>query len=66
MAPFLMVDVCAGLAGASQAMTPPMWDVVTIDIDALQADIVADVRNYHYTGRRPDLIGARPLARVQP
>jgi hypothetical protein len=56
-----MLDLCAGLGFASRAMKQRGWDVITLDYDArFNCDITADVRDFHYTGLRPDLIWASP------
>lgn len=53
----LMLDLCCGLKGASQAFAARGWDVVTLDIDPrFNPDIVADLREWQWTGPRPDLI----------
>jgi hypothetical protein len=57
----LMLDVCAGLGGASQAMRARGWDVVTLDNDPRFAcDITADLTTWTWHGRRPDLLWASP------
>lgn len=57
----LMLDICSGLGGASQAMKKRGWDVLTLDNDpAFDPDIIADVRTWCYTGARPDLIWCSP------
>jgi len=57
----LMYDICCGLKGASKTMLERGWRVVTIDNDpAFDADIVADVRDWHPVGLSPDLIWASP------
>lgn len=53
----LMLDLCCGLKGASQAMRARGWEVVTLDIDErFHPDIVADLREWEWTGAQPDLI----------
>lgn len=53
----LMLDLCAGLGGASQAMRARGWDVITVDNDPqFGCDVTADLRAWDYTGPRPDLI----------
>lgn len=48
-----MIDLGAGLKGASQAMRERGWDVLTLDIDpSFGCDVTADVRTWHYTGKR--------------
>ncbi len=40
-----------------QAMRARGWDVVTLDIEPkFEPDIVADLREYHYSGPRPDVM----------
>lgn len=57
----LMIDLCAGLKGASQEMTRRGWDVVTLDYDPrFNTDVVADVREWAWSGSRPDLVWASP------
>jgi hypothetical protein len=57
----LMLDLCCGLKGASQAMRERGWRVLTVDIDGrFEPDVVADVRDWHYEGERPDLVWASP------
>lgn len=57
----LMLDLCAGLGGASQAMKPPRWRVITVDNDPrFDPTICIDVRTWHYNGPTPDLIWASP------
>lgn len=61
MAARLMLDLCSGLGGASSAMQAKGWRVITVDIEAgFNPSIVADVRQFTYSGRRPDLIWASP------
>jgi hypothetical protein len=56
-----MLDLCAGLGGASQAMKARGWNVITLDFDPrFKTDVVADVREWDYRGERPDLIWASP------
>ena len=57
----LMLDLCAGLGGASQAMRARGWDVVTLDNDpAFGCAITADLRTWSYNGPRPDLLWISP------
>lgn len=53
----LMLDLCSGLGGASQAMRDRGWQVVALDLDPrFGADIAADLRTWSWHGTRPDLI----------
>lgn len=57
----LMLDLCAGLGGASGAMRSRGWDVVTLDYDrSFGCDITADLRSWSWRGPRPDLVWASP------
>lgn len=59
----LILDLCAGLKGASQAMKERGWQVVTLDFDPrFECDITADVREWHYPAElpRPDFVWASP------
>lgn len=57
----LMLDICAGLGGASAAMLDRGWQVITLDNDpAFDCDITADIRTWSWQGRRPDLIWCSP------
>jgi site-specific DNA-cytosine methylase len=56
-----MLDLCAGLGGAHQAMKQRGWNVMTVDNNpAFNPDITADVTRWHYEGPRPDLLWASP------
>ena len=57
----LMLDLGAGLCGASQAMKARGWNVITMDIDPdFNTDVVADMRTWSWTGDRPDLVWCSP------
>jgi hypothetical protein len=57
----LMFDGCCGLKGASQVMSIRGWKVITLDNDPqFEPDIMADIREYHYAGERPDLMWFSP------
>lgn len=57
----LMLDLCAGLGGASQAMRERGWTVVTLDYDPrFGTDIVADLSTWRYEGPTPDLVWCSP------
>lgn len=52
-----MLDLCAGLGGASQAMRVRGWEVVTVDNDrSFGCTYTADLRTWSWTGPRPDLV----------
>ena len=56
-----MLDLFAGLGGASKAMRDRGWDVVTVELDAAhEPDVVADVREYTWPGEAVDLLWASP------
>lgn len=57
----LMLDLGVGLGGASQAMKARGWTVIGVDNDPrFTPTVLADLRTWHYTGPRPDLIWASP------
>lgn len=57
----LMLDLGSGLKGASRAMGARGWQVVTVDINpAFEPDILADLREWSYSGPRPDLVWCSP------
>ena len=57
----LMLDLFAGLGGASRAMKERGWKVITVDNDPdCHPDVLADITDYHYTGPKPDLVWASP------
>jgi hypothetical protein len=57
----LMLDLCCGLGGASAAMRERGWTVITLDIDPVfKPDIVADLREWSWTGSQPDFIWISP------
>jgi len=57
----LMLDLFSGLGGASRAMKERGWEVVMIDNDpARKPDILADIRDWQWSGTRPDLLWASP------
>jgi hypothetical protein len=61
MTKMLMLDLGAGLGGASEAMRRRGWNVVTVDINPeFNPDIVADLRTWSWDGPRPDLVWASP------
>jgi hypothetical protein len=61
MSKLFMLDLFAGLGGASQAMKGRGWDVVTVDNDpAFNCTITADLAAWSWEGRRPNLVWASP------
>lgn len=53
----LMLDLCAGLGGASAAMKARGWEVITVDNDpAFGCTYTADLRTWSWDGARPDLV----------
>lgn len=59
--PLLMLDIFAGLGGASQAMVARGWEVVTVDNEPLfGCTHTCDVRLFTWPGRRPDLVWLSP------
>lgn len=57
----LMLDICAGLGGASKAMKERGWQVITVDINPdFHPDIIADITTWSWHGQRPDLIWCSP------
>jgi hypothetical protein len=56
-----MLDIGAGLGGASQMMKKRGWKVVTMDIDPkFGTDIIADMLTWSWKGQRPDLVWCSP------
>lgn len=56
-----MLDLCAGLGGASQAMKEREWSVITLDNDPrFECDITADLLAWHWHGPTPDLLWISP------
>lgn len=57
----LMLDLFAGLGGASQAMRERGWEVVTVDNDpAFGCTVTADLASWSWDGPTPDLVWASP------
>jgi hypothetical protein len=57
----LMIDLCSGMGGASRVMREHGWRVVTVDIEpAFIPDIIADVKEWKWTGMKPDFVWASP------
>jgi len=57
----LMLDLCAGLGGASAAFRDRGWDAVTVDNDPrFGPDVLADVCAWSWAGPRPDFVWASP------
>lgn len=64
MSRLLMLDLFSGLGGASAAMVERGWDVVTVDVEAkFNPSVVADLREWSWTGRQPTLVWASPPCR---
>jgi hypothetical protein len=60
-APVRMLDLFAGLGGASEAMKARGWEVVTVDNDPrFNCTHTADLANWSYSGPPVDLIWASP------
>ncbi|HYE20947.1 MAG TPA: DNA cytosine methyltransferase [Tepidisphaeraceae bacterium] len=56
-----MLDLFAGLGGASEPFRKAGWDVVRVELDlAFEAEIHADIASFRWTGRRPTLVWASP------
>ena len=56
-----MLDLFAGLGGASQAMRERGWHVTTVELEErFKPDVVADITTYNYQGPQLDLIWASP------
>lgn len=56
-----MLDLFAGLGGASAAMRARGWDVVTVDIDPdFGCTYTADLETWSYDGPSVDLVWASP------
>ena len=56
-----MLDLFAGLGGASQAMKDRGWQVTTLDNNPdFKPDIVADIKTFMWNGGPLDLIWASP------
>lgn len=56
-----MLDLFAGLGGASQAMVDRGWDVLTVDIDPrFGCTWTADILHWNYNGPAVDLVWASP------
>ena len=59
--PMLMLDLFAGLGGASAAMRARGWRVVTVDIEPrFGCDVTADLLTWTWDGPTPDLLWASP------
>jgi len=52
----LVFDGCCGLKGISNIFASRGWDVISLDIEArFEPTIITDIREFIYTGPRPDL-----------
>src|SRR4051812_340560 len=61
MARPLMLDLFAGLGGASAPFRAAGWEVVRVEMDErFDAEVHADVRAWSWQGRRPALVWASP------
>lgn len=57
----LMLDLFAGLGGASEAQRKRGWDVVTVDVDpAFNSAVTADLTSWSWDGPSPHLVWASP------
>lgn len=57
--PLLMIELFGGLGGASAEMPRRGWEVIRVELDPpFEAEVTADVREFRWTGRRPDLVWA--------
>ena len=57
----IIIDLCCGLGGASQAMKDRGWKVISVDIERkFKPDIVADVRLLTLKNIQPLLVWASP------
>lgn len=57
----LMIDLFAGLGGASQAFRDRGWEVVTVDNDPrFNCTHTADITTWTWDGPRPNLVWASP------
>lgn len=57
----LILDLFAGLGGASAAFRDRGWEVVTVDNNPrFGCTLTADIATWSYTGTKPDLIWASP------
>ena len=56
-----MLDLCSGLAGASDPFKERGWEVITVDINPnFNPTVCTDIINWNYQGRKPNLIWASP------
>jgi hypothetical protein len=57
----LCLDLFAGTGSATNAFRQAGWEVVRVELNpAFEAEHHADIRDWHWTGRRPTLIWASP------
>ncbi len=61
MKPRLMLDLFAGTGGASAPFAAAGWEVVRVELNpAFPAEYHADIREWSWHGRMPDLVWASP------
>ncbi len=59
--PPLVIDLFAGTGSATEPFRRAGWEVVRVELDpSFPAEYHADVSEWHWHGRRPDLIWASP------
>lgn len=64
MKPLVMLDLCSGFGGASEAMKRHGWDVTRVDIDSrVKPDIVADMLALPLVPYPVDLLWISPVCR---
>lgn len=57
----LMIDLFAGMGGASASFRDAGWEVVRVELDPVhEAEVHADVREWSWRGRRPARVWASP------
>ncbi|OGO41095.1 MAG: hypothetical protein A2Z04_01550 [Chloroflexi bacterium RBG_16_57_9] len=59
--PMIVFDGCCGLKGISNVFASRGWQTISLDIKPeFEPTIIADIREYHYEGPRPDLMWFSP------